>query len=176
MSNQLLYMYNDNFWVQAPDLGPWEARVLDGLNELLELQKCDQSPGLCPSLKSGHEACTWEVPNAWCRCAPLTVQPISPAITLDSGLFMGTEQEGLPPPNNIVPGWLHPGPPKKKFKKINKKFLKKIKKKNWGKQPPRPDIPQTRHPPGPDPPDQTPQTRHPPDQTPSDQTPQIRHP
>ena len=43
-------MYNDNLWVQDPGLCLWEAEALDGLNELLDLQKCDQSLGLCPGL------------------------------------------------------------------------------------------------------------------------------
>ena len=58
MSNQLLYMYNSSLWAQAPGLGPWEAQAPDGLNELLELQKCDWSPGLGPGLGSGPEAHT----------------------------------------------------------------------------------------------------------------------
>ena len=49
MINQLLYMYNYNLWAQAPGNCPWEAWAPDGLNELLELQKCDQSPGLYPA-------------------------------------------------------------------------------------------------------------------------------
>ena len=89
MSSQLLCMYNGNYWVQVPGLGLWEARTPDGLNELLELQKCDWSPGPLsrpwvrawgPYLKSSY---------ASCRCVPLTVQPASPDITPDAGLFMG---------------------------------------------------------------------------------------
>ena len=41
-------MYNGSLWVQAPGLGPWEAQAPDGLNELLELQKSNQIPGLGP--------------------------------------------------------------------------------------------------------------------------------
>ena len=46
-------MYNGNLWVQAPGLGPCEAQALDGSNEVLELQKCNWSPGLCPGLSQG---------------------------------------------------------------------------------------------------------------------------
>ena len=39
-------MYNGIWRAQAPWSCPGEAWALDGLNELLEPQKCDWSPGL----------------------------------------------------------------------------------------------------------------------------------
>ena len=93
------------------DSGPW-PRPLGGPGS--GWSKCDWSPGLCLGLRSGPEAHTWEIPNAWCRCVPLTVQPASPDVTIDSGLFMAAGQEGdtatnqhspwLPPPRAPGPG------------------------------------------------------------------------
>ena len=57
--------------------------------------------------KEKNKALTWEVPNAWCRCAPLTLQPASPDVTQDSGLFMGSQQEGNTSTKQYIP-WLEP--------------------------------------------------------------------
>ena len=94
--------------------GPW-PRSLGGLGSGLSKwaprateMRSEPRPQSRP--ESGPEAHTWEVPNAWCRCVPLTVQPASPDVTFGSGLFIGAGQEEIPSPSNIIPGWLHPGP------------------------------------------------------------------
>ena len=80
MMNQLLHMYNSNSWIQTP-----------GAPTAPEMWS-EPRPWSKP--ESGPEAHTWEVPNAWCRCVTLTVQPASPDVTPDSGLFMGAGREG----------------------------------------------------------------------------------
>ena len=51
--NQLLYMYNGSFMTSGPWPHLWEAWALDGLNELLELQKCNWSPGFSGGASQG---------------------------------------------------------------------------------------------------------------------------
>ena len=51
--NQLLYMYNGSFKTSGPWPLPWETQATDGLNELLELQKCDWSPDLLGGASQG---------------------------------------------------------------------------------------------------------------------------
>ena len=87
-------MYNGILWDQAPWPCPGEDQAPYGLNELLELQKCDWSPSLAGGAGQGLRPLPEKFPNAWCRCAPFTVQPASPDVTQDSGLFMGAGQEG----------------------------------------------------------------------------------
>ena len=82
-------MYNDNYWVQAPGLGLWKAPALDGLNELLELQKCNQSPAPLSRPPVRAWGLYLRSSYAWYRCVPLTVQPASPDIIPDAGLFIG---------------------------------------------------------------------------------------
>ena len=57
--------------------------------------------------ESEPDAHTWEVPNAWCRCVPLTVQPASPDVIPSSGLFMEAGQEGNTSTKQYSP-WLAP--------------------------------------------------------------------
>ena len=109
MSNRLLYMYNGNLWVQAPDLGPLETWAPRGLNELLELQKCDQSSGLGPALSQGLRP----VPEKFLRHG-VDVYPSLSSLPLLMSLLAqdylwGLGRREIPPPSNIVPGWLHPG-------------------------------------------------------------------
>ena len=110
MSNQLLYMYNGNLWVQAPGPGLWEAWALDGLNELLELQKCDWSPGLSPGLSQGLRP----IPEKFLMHGVDVYPSLSslPLLTslLTQDYLWRLGRRGIPPPSNIVPGWLHPGP------------------------------------------------------------------
>ena len=104
MSNQVLYMYNGNLWVQAPGLGPWESQAADGLNELLELQKCDQSPGLSPGLSQGLRP----IPEKFLMHGIDVYPSLSSLPLLMSFLaqdcLWGLGRRGIPPPSNIVLG------------------------------------------------------------------------
>ena len=108
MIDQLLYMYNGTLWVQAPGLDPWKAWAADGLNELLELQKCDQSPGLSPGLSQGLRP----VPEKFLMHGVNVYPSLSSLPLLTSFLaqdyLWGLGRRGIPPPSNIVHGWLHP--------------------------------------------------------------------
>ena len=46
-------MYNGILGAQVPWPHSWEAWALDGFNELLQLQKCDWSPGLAGGVGQG---------------------------------------------------------------------------------------------------------------------------
>ena len=107
MSNQLLYMYNGNLGIQAHGLGPWEAQAPEGLTELLELRKYDWSPGPLSRPRVRAWGLYLRCSYAWCRCVPFTVQPASPDVTPDAGLFMGAGQEGDTSTRQHSP-WLAP--------------------------------------------------------------------
>ena len=98
MINQLLYMYYGSLWVQAPGLGLWEAWPLDGLNELLELQKCDQSPGLGPGLSQALRS----VPEKFLMHGVDVYPSLSSLPLLTSYLaqdyLWGLGRRGIPPP------------------------------------------------------------------------------
>ena len=110
MINQLLNMHNGNLWSQAPGPCPREAQTLDGLNKLLELQKCNQSPGLCPSLSQGYKP----IPEKFLMHGVDVYPSLSSLPVLMSHLtqdyLWGLGRKGIPPPSNIVPHWSHPGP------------------------------------------------------------------
>ena len=110
MSNQLLYMCYGSLWVQAPGLGPWEAQTPDGLNELLELQKCNQSLDLSLGLSQGLRP----IPEKFLMHGVVVYPLLSSLPLLMSHLaqeyLWGLGRRGIPAPSNIIPGRLHQGP------------------------------------------------------------------
>ena len=86
---------------------PWEARAPDGLNEL---QKCDQSLGLSPGLSQGLRPLPKKFLIHGVDMYPsLSSLPLLMSLLAQDYLW-GLGRRGIPPPSNIVPGWLHPGP------------------------------------------------------------------
>ena len=83
---------------------------MDALNELLELQKSDWSPGLSPGLGQGlrpvHEKFLMHGVDVYLSLSSL------PVLTshLAQDYLWELSRRGIPPPSNVVPGWLHPGP------------------------------------------------------------------
>ena len=103
-------MYNGILWAQAPGPCPGEAWAPDGLNELLELQKCYWSPGLYPGLGQGLRP----IPEKFLMHG-IDVHPSLSSLPLlmshlAQDYLWGLGRRGIPPPGHIVPGWSHPGP------------------------------------------------------------------
>ena len=103
-------MYNGSLWVQAPGLCPWYAWALDGLNELLELQKCDWSQASVQALGQGLRP----IPEKFLMhgvdvCPSLSSLPLLMSYVVQDYL-LGLDRRGIPPPGHIFPGWSHPGP------------------------------------------------------------------
>ena len=86
---------------------PWETQALDGVNELLELQKCNWNAGLSGGMSQGLRPLPEKFLMHGVDVHPFTVQPASPDITLYSGLFIGVEQEGDTSTRQCSP-WLEP--------------------------------------------------------------------
>ena len=93
-----------------PGSCPGEAWALDGLNELLELQKCDWSRGLSGGVSQGMRP----VPEKFLMDGVDVHPSLSrlPLLTphLPQDYFWGLGRRGILPQGHVVPGWSHPGP------------------------------------------------------------------
>ena len=94
----------------GPGPCPWEAWALDGLNELLELQKCDRTPGFCPGLSQGLRPIPEKFPiyGVAVHTSLSSLPLLMSHLTQD--YLWGLDRRGIPPPSNIVPGLSHPEP------------------------------------------------------------------
>ena len=102
-------MYNGIRGLKSPWSYPGEAWAPDGLNELLELQKCDWGPGLSGGVSQGLRP----VPEKFLMdgvdmqpslsCLPL----LTPYLPQD--YLWGLGRRGILPQGHVVPGWSDPG-------------------------------------------------------------------